>query len=172
MKKNIVIGAALFIISLTSSIAQEGATVTASVAKSFEKSFKGAANPKWSTCGGNQSTSLVQFRFMDKPWLAYFDKSGNLISSGRRIFIHEVPVLVQNGLYTTKERSEKKYGALSLGAVYEMITSGVTEYYIPLANNKIRLMIAVRTDGTVVIKSRKKINTVPKPADDVIARNQ
>lgn len=167
MKKNIIIGAVLFIISLSNSAAQES-TANASVSQSFEKSFKGAINPKWTECAKN--TSLVQFRYMDKPWLAYFDHSGKLITSGRKVTIHELPLLVQNGMFSQKERTEKKYGAITLGAIYEMVTDGVTEYYAPFGNTKIHLMVAVRTDGSVVIKSRKKVSEDPKSPKDVIAR--
>jgi hypothetical protein len=167
MKNNIIIGAALFIISLSNSAAQNGAA-SASVNQSFEKSFNGALNPKWTACA--KDISLVQFRFMDKAWLAYFDKTGNLITSGRRLSVHELPVLVQNGMYATKEKSEKKYGAVTIGHIYEMVSAGLTEYYVPLKNTKIQIMLSVHTDGAVVIKSRKKISEDPKAAKDVIAR--
>ncbi|HEY0652591.1 MAG TPA: hypothetical protein VGD65_05655 [Chryseosolibacter sp.] len=168
MKNNIIIGAALFIISLSNSAAQESPAVKESVAKSFEKSFNGAVNPRWTTCAKN--TSLVQFRYMDKAWLAYFDHSGKLITSGRKVSIHELPVIVQSGMLKQKASSERKYGAVTLGGIYEMLTDGVTEYYVPLANNTIQLMIAVRTDGSVVIKSRKKGLHDARSTKDVIAR--
>jgi hypothetical protein len=168
MKNNIIIGAALFIISLSNSAAQEGA-VNASAAQSFEKTFKSAENPKWKACA--KDISLVQFRYMDRGWVAYFDKAGKLITSGRRVSIHELPVVVQDGMFLTKETSERKYGALTLGVIYEMVTSRTTEYYVPLGNTKIKLMVAVRTDGSAVIKSRKKVSEDPKAPKDVIARN-
>jgi hypothetical protein len=167
MKNNIIIGAALFIISLSSSVAQDG-TVKASVSKSFEKSFTGALDAKWTACA--KSTSLVQFRYMDKPWVAYFNHEGKLITSGRKISTHELPVIVQNGMHSQKARTENKYGALTAGAIYEMVTDGVTEYYVPLGNTKIHLMIAVRTDGSVVIKSRRKASESAKSPKEVIAR--
>jgi hypothetical protein len=166
MKNNIIIGAALFIISLSSSVAQDG--IKASVSKSFEKSFTGALDAKWTPCA--KSTSLVQFRYMDKPWVAYFNHEGKLITSGRKVFTQELPVIVQHGMLSQKARTENKYGALTTGAIYEMVTDGVTEYYVPLANTKIQLMIAVRTDGSVVIKSRRKPSESVKSPKEVIAR--
>lgn len=167
MKKNIIIGAALFIISLSNLAAQES-PANASATQSFEKSFTGASNPKWTRC--EKKISLVQFHYMNKPWLAYFDHAGKLITSGRRVSIHELPVIVQGGMLSIKERSEKKYGALTLGLIYEMVTDRVTEYYVPLANTKIRLMIAVQTNGATVIKSKKTLSEDPKSPKDVIAR--
>jgi hypothetical protein len=168
MKNNIIIGAALFIISLSNSVAQNDPAANASASQGFEKTFKGALNVKWTAC--EKKISLVQFKFMDKAWLAYFDHTGKLLTSGRRVSIPELPVIVQTGMYSTKERFEKKNGALTLGLIYEMVTDGVTEYYVPLKNTKIFLMIAVRTDGAVVIKSRKKSSEQSKSPQDIIAR--
>lgn len=168
MKNNIIIGAALFIISLSNSTAQDGAIVKPSVSKSFEKTFSGALNAKWTACA--KETSLVQFHFMNKPWLAYFDQTGKLITSGRKVSTHELPVIVQTGMLSEKAKTEKKNGAVSVGTIYEMLTDGVTEYYVPFGNSRIQLMIAVRTDGSVVIKSRKKISEDPKSPKEVIAR--
>jgi hypothetical protein len=168
MKNNIVIGAVLFIISLTNSAAQERAA-NASVTQSFEKTFNGASNPRWEACA--KQISLVQFRYLDKPWLAFFDRTGKLITSGRKVEVHELPLLVKNGMYQAKETSEKKYGAFTIGRIHEMVTGGLTEYYIPFRNTKVHLMISVRTNGGVVIMSRKKVSEDPKSPKNVIARN-
>jgi hypothetical protein len=168
MKNKIIIGAVLFILSLTNSVAQEGAN--ASVTQSFEKNFKGAGNLRWAACEGK--ITLARFNYQNTPWLAYFDKTGKLITSGRKVEVLDLPLVVKNGMYTAKERSEQKYGAVTIGRIHEMVTEGLTEYYVPLHNTKIHLMIAVRTDGGIVIKSRKKVFENPKSPKDVIARNE
>ncbi len=170
MKNKIIIGAVLFVLSLASSTAQDAASVNASVTKSFEKAFQGATKVRWSACP--KKISLAQFAFMGKPWLAYYDHDGKLLTSGRRITLHELPVRVQSGMLNQKQSFENKYGAVTIANIYEMITGSVTEYYVLLVNHKIRLMIAVRTDGSVVIKSKKKLPISPKAPADVLARQK
>ncbi|HEY0743613.1 MAG TPA: hypothetical protein VGD40_19235 [Chryseosolibacter sp.] len=165
MKNKIIIGAVLFILSLASAYAQD---INASITASFEKNFAGATNIRWTPCP--KKISLAQFGYMGKAWLAYFDHQGKLVSSGRRLTIHELPVVVQNGLRFKKQLFENKYGAIATGTIYEMLTDNITEYYIPLQNHKIRFMIAVQSNGTVIVKSKKKLSDQPKSPEGVLAR--
>ena len=167
MKNKIIIGAVIFILSIASASAQD---VNASVTASFEKSFAGATNIRWTPCP--KKISLVQFGYLGKAWLAYFDHQGKLVSSGRRLTIHELPVVVQNGMRSKKQLFENKYGAITVGTIYEMLTDNITEYYIPLQNHKIRFMIAVQTNGNVIVKSKKKLSDQPKAPEGVLARQK
>ena len=170
MKKNMIIGVVLFIISLTSSVAQESTSVNASVAQSFEKNFSGASQLKWTAYP--KSISLAKFRHNDRVCLAYFDRHGNIISSGRKVSVQELPALVNEGLLTSKETSEKKYGALVIGAIYEMVTDNKKEYFVPFANDKIQLMIAVARDGSFEVRRKTRITTEPRPTNVIASSNQ
>jgi hypothetical protein len=167
MKKNMIIGAVLFIISLTSSVAQQSASVNASVAQSFEKNFSGATQLKWTACA--KSISLAQFKHSDRVCLAYFDRHGNIISSGRKVSVQELPALATEGMLASKESNEKKYGALVAGTIYEMVTDDKKEYYIPFANGKINLLIAVARDGSFEVRRKIKVAT-ETGTPNVIAR--
>jgi hypothetical protein len=159
MKKNMIIGAVLFIISLTSSVAQNGVTVNASVAASFANNFAGASEPRWTAYEKN--ISLAKFKFMDRAWLAYFNSEGHIITSGRKVSLQELPSRVNEQMLSSKQNHEKKYGPLSFGTIYEMVTESEKAYFIPLVNNTIQLLISVQPDGTVELKRRTKVKSVP-----------
>lgn len=168
MKNNMIIGALLFVVSLSNSVAQTGAEVNKSVSRSFEKNFAGASHLNWTACG--KDISLAQFRFEDKPWVAYFDESGTLITSGRKLSVHELPSKVNDRMHAFKSKAEKKYGAFTIGSIYEMATDRLIEYYVYLSNDKISLMIAVESNGVVSIKRKaKKSYDGAKPVKDVLA---
>ena len=167
MKNNMIIGAILFIISLSNSAAQDGASVRASVAQSFEKNFSGATNLRWTFY--QQNVSLARFNYSDRACLAYFDRKGAIISSGRKVSVQELPIDVNYGMTSAKERHEKKYGELTVGIIYEMVTDAKKEFFIPLVNEKIHLLISVATDGTVILKRKTEGKTEQKNPN-VLAR--
>jgi hypothetical protein len=167
MKKNMIIGAVLFLISLTSSVAQDGTAVNATVARSFEKNFPGASKPKWTSYEDN--ISLGRFKYMDRSWLAYFNAHGHLISSGRKVSLQELPAAVNEGILIAKKRNEKKCGPLSIGVIYEMVTDRQLAYFIPLANDKVHLLFSVDKDGTADLKRKTKVTTASS-TPSVIAR--
>ena len=168
MKNNMIIGALLFVVSLSNSVAQNGVAVNTSVSRSFEKNFSGASNLNWTACG--KDISLAQFRFEDKPWVAYFDETGTLITSGRKLSPHELPSKVNERMRDFKSKAEKKHGAFTIGSIYEMSTNRLIEYYVYLTNDKISMMIAVESNGAVSIKRKtKKSPDDSRPAKDVLA---
>jgi hypothetical protein len=169
MKNNMIIGAALFIISLSNSVAQDAPSVNASVAKSFEKSFSGATNLRWSS--HPKSILLARFTYQDKTCLAYFNRSGQIISTGHKVSVQELPAAVGYGMNLAKENNEKKYGPLAIGMIYEMVTESEKAFFVPLVNDKIQLLISVAPDGTVVLK-RKTNGTAEQRTGSAIARKQ
>jgi hypothetical protein len=167
MKKNMIIGVVLFIICLTNSVAQDVAVVNASVAGSFERNFAGASQPRWTFYDKN--ITMARFKFMDRAWLAYFNNEGQIISSGRKVAVQELPAAVGQGMAAAKQKNEKKYGALSLGVIYEMVTSGEKAYFIPLVNGNIHLLLSIDLDGAIELKRKTKGISVTGNAN-VIAR--
>ena len=169
MKKNIVIGAVLFMLSVYNLPAQENISVRPAVSERLEKSFPGATNVKWLAL--KKDVSQATFHHMGRFSIAYFDRDGNIISSGRKInAIIDLPILVQTGLQDAKSRSEKKFGAVTVGHIYEMVGDEGTQYYVPLENAKVRLMLAISSSGNPVIKSKKFKDEQPRPAKNVLAR--
>src|SRR6187549_3104627 len=97
MKKNIILAVALAVICLTNLFAQENAKIKANVIQSFEKKFAGASNVKWES--QPKEISLVQFRFEDESWVAYYNNEGSLITSGRMIKeVDTLPIKVKESL--------------------------------------------------------------------------
>ena len=119
MKKNMIIGAVLFIISLTSSVAQNGVTVNASVAASFANNFAGASEPRWTAYEKN--ISLAKFKFMDRAWLAYFNSEGHIITSGRKVSLQELPSRVNEQMLSSKQNHEKKCKLFHIAVLNECI---------------------------------------------------
>ena len=163
MKKNIILSAALTIICLNL-FAQENATVNAYVTRNFEKEFSGATNVAWSNHG--KGISLAQFRLDDESWVAYFNRQGDLITSGRKIKSSDrLPYKVKESLGTMEDKFEAKYGPLDHGAIFEMISAGGTEYFVPLENGQVALMISFTDAGSSKLE-RKEIResavTTPK----------
>jgi hypothetical protein len=170
MKKNIILSAALSLICLCSLSAQdESATVNANVTRNFEKKFAGATNIKWST--HDLGVSLARFQMGEQIWLAYFAREGTLITSGRKIKSPDaLPIKVKESLNRVQTRYESKFGSLDLGGIYEMISENGTEYFVPLENSQLSMMVAFSDGGGFDIR-RKETHTTPIPRDkSVIAK--
>ena len=168
MKKNIGIGAVLFILSICNLAAQEQPPVKEEAALSFQASFPHATNVNWKAI---KSLYEVTFINEERFSIAFIDKGGKMITNGRKVNdIHALPVQVKNGLYTAKGRVEAKFGALSLGSIFEMIENGSTSYYVPMENNKVSVVYAISPDGSFVQKSKKIRNVEPRPSKQALAR--
>src|SRR5687768_721715 len=94
MKKNMIFGIALLLISLQQLSAQNTAQVSPSVARRFDESFAGASNIHWVSLP--KKVTQAQFFYNGASWVAYFDYEANLITSGRRIKSEsDLPLKVQ-----------------------------------------------------------------------------
>ena len=169
MKKNIILGVAFMIMSLHQLAAQDSTQVAPTVSQRFEESFKGASNVHWTSLAKN--VSQAQFVYQGGSWLAYFDKDGNLLTSGRKISsIEQLPLSVQSGFRRAKARMERKTGSFRIALIYEMVKDDVTKYYISMQNDAIRTLLSVRTDGATAIETKKFITREPTAPKDVIAK--
>lgn len=167
MKKNIGIGAVLFILSICNLVAQEQPPVKEAAALSFQASFPNATEVKWKAI-----KNLYEVTFIDEERfsVAFIDREGTMITNGRKVnSVHILPVQVKNGLYTAKGRVEAKYGALSLGSIFEMIQNGYTSYYVPMENSKVSVVYAISPGGSFVQKNKKIRKMEPSLSKQALA---
>ena len=171
MKKNIILSAALSLACLCTLWAQEeNATVNANVTRNFEKKFAGATSVKWST--HEMGVTLARFHMGEEIWLAYFAPEGALLTSGRKIKSPDaLPIKVKEALNKVQTRYEAKFGSLDLGGIYEMISAdNGTEYFVPLENGQLSMMVAFSGGGGFDIR-RKEVHESPIGTDkSVIAK--
>lgn len=166
MKKNIIFGITLMVLSLQQLAAQDGAQVSPSISKRFEEAFEGARNVHWNSLP--KKVTQAQFYYNGGSWLAYFDEGGNIITSGRRIkSVDELPLKVQEGFDRARKRVEKKGGNAQLVLIYEMLNEGTTNYFVTLKNQTALSTFSISQDGIPVLKLQKQnaiINETPKDA--------
>jgi hypothetical protein len=170
MKKNILLALALSVICLHNLIAQTATNLRASVARSFKSDFSGATNVKVQSVP--QRITLIQFNLNEGSWLAYYDEDGNLITSGRKIKTGErLPLIVQESLDGIRAKYEKKFGVLAVGSPYEMTKGNTTEYYVPMQNAQIDMLVSIDGHGESLVHN-KHINkpTTPETDKSVIAK--
>lgn len=164
-----IIGAMLWIISLSNLVAQESPATNVATLKSFERAFAGATNVKWTSVG--KGISLAAFNHKGDYRLAYYTREGKIISSGKKIRnTHDLPVLVSESLYRVKNFQENKVGALALGSVYEMVEGDITKYFVSMQNHKVSFMYEINTSGHAQLWKRQKLELKSYPPKNVIAR--
>jgi hypothetical protein len=169
MKKNIILAVALAVICLNNLFAQENAKIQASVIQNFDKKFAGAANVKWEPQA--KGISLAQFRFENETWVAYYNKEGQLITSGRMIKSTDtLPIKVKESLKNAKDKYQEKFGTLTYSLVYEMTTDKGTEYYIPMANAQVSLLVSLDDAGSSSLRKKAKSNLTVTQDASVIAK--
>lgn len=172
MKKNIILSAALTLVCLCNLSAQENqesATANATVTRNFEKKFTGATNIKWSN--HEKGVSLAQFQMGSEVWLAYFSHEGTLITSGRKVKSPDaLPIKVKESLDKIQTKYESKFGSLDLGGIYEMTNDNGTQYFVPLENGQLSMMVSFSGDGAYDVR-RKETHISPISTDkSVIAK--
>ena len=169
MKKNIILGITLMLLSLQQLAAQQNAPLNASVSKSFEKSFEGAKNVYWTKLAKN--ITQAQFAYNGSSWLAYFDATGNIITSGRRIKnADELPLKVQDGLEQARRRVAKKGGSPEIFLMYEMLQDGLTHYLVSLQNETTISTFSISQDGTASLKGKRPGTMATEQPKNVIAK--
>lgn len=171
MKKHIIFGIALMLVSLQRLHAQDSVRVSPSVTKSFEQSFAGAKNIFWVALP--KQVTQAQFFYQGASWLAYFDMAGKVITCGRRIkTASDLPLKVQDGLRRARTRLEKREGASQIILIYEMMKEESTKYYVSLQTDSNIATFSFGSDGYSILENKKPRTVVPEtPASkDVIAR--
>jgi hypothetical protein len=78
------------------------------IAKSFQDESAGASRVEWTKA---DHLTLARFFYEGSVWLAYFDESGDLCSSGRKINdLNQLP-LIQRGIAKIRDSQERKFGS-------------------------------------------------------------
>jgi hypothetical protein len=168
MKKNLIIGAVLLVLSFSNAAAQDSVTVKKPVKESFERNFQGASKVRFETFKG---IYRVKFDYLGGHWLAFFDPAGTLITKGRLVPSNDhLPIAVQTGLYDAKRRAEQKYGAINVGRIYEMTKQGVTEYFVSMENTSIALSYVISQSGYATVHGKQKRDQDAKSSKGVLAR--
>ena len=155
MKKHIIIAAVLSLICLNNLFAQEKAPVNATVIRSFESEFSEASNLRWEP--QQRGILLAKFRFENESWIAYYSREGTLITSGRKVESPNLlPIKVKNALENVQDKYEQKYGTFARGTVFEMTTDNGTEYFIPLENVRMSVLVSINDSGISTVERKEK----------------
>jgi hypothetical protein len=171
MKKNIIFGIALMLVSLHNLNAQDSAQINPSVAERFEASFAGARNVFWTSLP--KKITQAQFFYNGGSWVAYFDNEGHILTCGRKIkAAEELPLKVQDGLRRAKARMEKKGGSTcQVISIYEMIKEENTKYFVSLLNDSHVNTFSFSNDGSSALELTKPRKVEPQVAKkEVIAK--
>jgi hypothetical protein len=139
------------------------------VKENFMTRFQDAENIKWEKAG---PLYYATFSSAGESRIAFVQKEGSIVATGRRITFKNLPLLVQQNIQPVLQRYEKKLGAFQQGCIYEMVQSGLTDYYIPFENDNYTLALRSTSDGsvTVVSKKVKQKSTVIEPKGNVMAK--
>lgn len=164
MKKLIV--SMIILISTTALKAQSVYEPSTELVTKFNHQFDGATEAKWSL---KDDVIGVGFHHQGFCKIAYYDKDGNLVASGRKISESQLPMKISHDFTNERIGLEKKSGAFTSGSCYEFLKeSGGTEYILMLENNRESLMIVGEGDRTRIANRTKK--ATPIVTKEVIAK--
>lgn len=162
------IGIIIFVSSILCSASSFGKVPPELVIKSFQAHFENASHVTWHQ---EKQVYYATFTNGEERWIAYLRSSGELVTSGRRILIENLPLMVQRNMKSVQASYEKKYGALTPVWIYELIATEQTTYLITLENkNRYLALQAVNDNINVVVNKRKTENTVIEKDKDIIAK--
>jgi hypothetical protein len=169
MKKNILFALAVSVICFHNLIAQDSTNLSPSVARSFESDFSGATKVKAQSLP--KKITLMQFNLNEGSWIAYYDKEGKLITSGRRIKATErLPLVVQESLDAIRAKYERKFGVITVGAPYEMTKGTTTEYFVPMKNDQIDMLVSIDGFGTSLVHNKHINKPTFEPDKSAVAK--
>jgi hypothetical protein len=144
--------------------AQRVTAIPEEVTARFSKEFKDASNVRWV-----KLKNIFQCRFYNEKeyCLAFFDESGQLILSGRKIAFDIAPLAVKKEAERIRKSSERKYDLLAIEEVYELNNSEGTTYFINLVSESLSMSIMAYGNGHSEIL--KKTNKIMAPASALVA---
>ncbi len=148
MKKLIAILAVIFTCSATAAFADSNRIVDNAIVKeNFNRAFKGVANASWYE---TKDGYAVKFSMNSSDVIAYFDKSGKLQVTSRRINDAALPLDVMKSLF-------KEYPDQDIRNVVELTTDTDTLYVIMLESKTKWTSLRVSANGDIrVMESLKK----------------
>ena len=166
MKNHIVLTAALML-CLFHLQAQQKIEADASLREKHSQKFTDAMNISWHR---TKAVTYAQFLYQQRLWLAYYDKSGQLVATARKISTPaQLPVLVSRSLEDFRQRQP---AGMALGPVYELIQGNATRYVVYLQGDdeNYTLMINSQGNSNVIDKQPRTDSPMKSDRKDFIAR--
>lgn len=150
--KTIIIAAALMICFNSKSSAQI-AEVNAKVSESFHKKFTGATSVTWDK---TKDLDIALFQYDQRTWIAYFNHSGELLASARRIReVSHLPMTVQSSLTNFQSKQSAKNEPVTLGPIFEVNDGTYSYYFIPMESKTRKLSISINNDGYAMVQKKE-----------------
>ncbi|QEC66434.1 hypothetical protein FRZ67_03655 [Panacibacter ginsenosidivorans] len=147
MKKIIATLAVIFSLTTSATFAYDGASVSKSVLKSFNKEFSGADKVSWVEL--TSGLYRASFNYTGKEVEAFFDETGNLIATGSVIAEDHLPLLVAKSI-------NEKYVGFAKTEVIEFAMNGETQYLVTL--NKEGKNYIIKAAGNGDLELYKKMS--------------
>lgn len=149
--------------------AQESDFPSKKAKETISNTFIDATNVSWKK---HNKIYYATFTNSGQSWIAFVQNDGTLVASGRRIAFTNLPLVVQENVKPIVKNFEKKFGTLQHGCIYEMVNSGLTEYYIPFENDNHTLALLATGMGTVTVVAKKLKNklNLTEPKTNVMAK--
>ena len=141
MKKTIICLVVLLSVSPVIIYADGKNPVTEKVLRSFQKEFVNAVNVNW-TAWKNQNLYHVAFMYNEEAVEALFNEDGELVSTGRFISEHQLPIMAIKKLVTD-------YSQYKVRQVIEFTNDNETVYLATLYNEKETIVLKLYPDGNL-----------------------
>ena len=131
MKKTIVAGFVIFLLSASSVFANNIGDVNQNVLANFNKEFANAREVDWSI-----RTNLIKvtFRLNDQVYFAFYTKEGERVALARNILSNQLPLGLHNEI-------RESYNGYWISDLFEVAKNGITSYYITLENADSKMVL-------------------------------
>lgn len=139
--------AALLVVSFTTAtLASDVKKVSSRTLQKFSTDFAGAKDITW-TLGSSYSRAL--FTFNNESMDAYYDWSGNLIGTSKKVYLEELPT-------SAKRVFAKKYADYTVKEAIRFDGAEEGAYYISAENMVHSLVLKVTDQGLLSIYKKVK----------------
>src|SRR5258708_1316407 len=166
--KKIVVLTVLSLISLGTLYGQSKVEPSPAIAAEFNKQFAEASNVSWEKAG---ELSLAKFHFQQNYLVAYFNTTGNLIATGRKIGADQLPMKGHEDLLAIKRERQKKWGGLTVGNIFEYPEdSDCTQNVTSLDDERERIVGGTVNGKSTLLSKTKKNITAPVAIQPLIAK--
>jgi hypothetical protein len=148
MKKTIVTGFVIFLLSASNLFANNIGDVNQSILANFNKEFADAREVDWSV---KATLVKVTFKMSDQVYFAYYSKDGERVALARNILSNQLPL----SLYNEVRQSYNEYW---ISELFEVDGKEENAYYITLENSSsiITLRSSALSGWVTYKKSDKK----------------
>jgi hypothetical protein len=113
------------------SFANNDETINQKAEQSFKKEFAQAKDVRWQKSG---ELVKVTFTWNEKVMFAYYSETGELVAITRNITTDQLPITLLTSL-------KKVYSEYWISDLFEMVSGGLTTYYITVENADHKLVL-------------------------------